>query len=278
MVKQERKNKSNSTPMKNSNTRYALVSGGSKGIGFAIASALARRNYNLLLIARNADDLNEAKNKLESNFPIHVDILPADMNDPGSAEKIAGWCTERNLLLSVLCNVTGIGGSEDFLSNTLDESLYMMRLNLEPAVSMIYHLLPLLKKNQPAYILNISSMAGFAPISIKNIYSATKSAMIFFSYSLRYQLIHDHISVSCLCPGPVFTKPTIEKETIAQLGWLGRKMAVSPDKIGEIAIEKTLRKKMIIVPGMLAKTISVILRILPKRVIAFIYYKLSARR
>jgi short-subunit dehydrogenase len=49
-------------------------------------------------------------------------------------------------------------------------------------------LLPLLEKNAPSYILNVASMAGFAPIPIKNMYSATKSAVVFFSYSLRYQL------------------------------------------------------------------------------------------
>jgi len=262
--------------LKNSNTKYALVSGGSKGIGFAIACALARRNFNLILIARNADDLNEAKNKLESSFSIHVEILPADLYETDAAEKVASWCTERNLPVSVLCNVTGIGGSADFLSNTLAESLYMLRLNTEPAVSLIYFLLPLLKKNKPSYILNVSSMAGFAPIAIKNLYSASKSAIIFFSYSLRYQLKRDQVSVSCLCPGPVFTKASIQKETIAQLGWFGKSMAVSPEKIGEIAVELTLKKKMMIIPGVLAKTVSALLRTLPRRMVAYLYFRLSA--
>jgi short-subunit dehydrogenase len=129
----------------------------------------------------------------------------------------------------------------------------------------------MLKKNQPAFILNVSSMAGFAPISVKNIYSATKAAMIFFSYSLRYQLEKNNISVSCLCPGPVFTKPSIEKETMKKLGWFGKYMAVAPEKIGEIAIDKTLKKALIIVPGFLAKTISVLIRSLPARWIAYLY-------
>lgn len=141
----------------------------------------------------------------------------------------------------------------------------MLRLNTEPAASLISHLLPLLRKNAPSFILNVSSMAGFAPIPIKNIYSATKSFMIFFSQSLRQQLRKENISVSCLCPGPVFTKPSIEKETIKKLGWLGKHMALPPERIGEIAIDKTLKGSMMIVPGFLAKTISVILRTLPAK-------------
>lgn len=259
-----------------SKIKYALVSGGSKGIGFAIASALARRKYNLILVARNVEDLNDAKTKLENNYPIIVDTLPFDLIDKEAAVKIADWCSERNLPVSVLCNVTGMGGSADFLSNSLDESLYMLRLNMEPAVSLTHQLLPLLKKNQPAYILNVSSLAGFAPIFIKNIYSASKSAMIFFSYSLRYQLKADQISVSCLCPGPVFTRPAIEKETIAKLGKFGGWMAVSPEKIGEIAIDKTFKKKMLIVPGTLTRAISIGIRILPRRIISWLYYKAAA--
>ena len=249
---------------------WALVSGGSKGIGYAIATALAKRNFNLLLIARNEEELNNTKNILESAFPVQVEVLALDMSKENSAAAIGSWFTEKNLPLKMVCNVSGIGGSADYLSGSLTDSLYMLRLNTEPAVSLIYYLLPMLKKNQPSFILNVSSMAGFAPISIKNIYSATKSAMIFFSYSLRYQLQKDNISVSCLCPGPVFTKPSTEKETIKKLGWFGKQMAVAPEKVGEIAIDKTLKKAMIIVPGFLAKTISVLIRFFPMRWIAYL--------
>ena len=254
---------------------WALVSGGSKGIGYAIAAALAKRNYNLVLIARNEEELTNAKNKLESAFPIQVETMVLDMSKDDSAVIIESWCTEKNLPLKMLCNVSGIGGSADFLSNSLKDSLYMLRLNTQPAISLIYYLLPLLKKNQPSFILNVSSMAGFAPISIKNIYSATKSAMIFFSYSLRYQLQKENISVSCLCPGPVFTKSSVEEETIQKLGWFGKRMAVAPEKLGEIAIERTFKKDIIIVPGFLAKTVSVLIRSLPMRWIAYLYSRQS---
>jgi short-subunit dehydrogenase len=250
---------------------WALVSGGSKGIGYAIAEALAKRSYNLVLIARNEEELNNAKNKLETAFSIQVEILVLDMSKEDSAASIGSWCTEKDLSLKMLCNVSGIGGTADYLSGSLTDSLYMLRLNTEPAVSLTYYLLPLLMKNQPSFILNVSSIAGFAPISIKNIYSATKSALIFFSYSLRYQLRKENISVSCLCPGPVFTKPSTEKETIKKLGWFGKQMAVAPEKVGEIAVDRTLKKDLIIVPGFLAKTVSIVIRSLPMRWIAYMY-------
>jgi hypothetical protein len=114
-------------------------------------------------------------------------------------------------------------------------------------------------------------MAGFAPIPVKNMYSATKSAVIFFSYSLRYQLQDKGISVSCLAPGPVFTKPSIVKDTKEKLGWIGIKMAVPPERVGEIAIRKTLKKRMIIVPGTLATISATLIRLLPRKMIVALY-------
>ncbi len=252
---------------------YALIAGGSKGIGFAIAEALAKRQYNLILIARHADSLLASKHKLETLYGIHVEILVHDLSKEETATEIAKWCTDRNIPLKMLCNVAGLGGEKDYLALPLDSIRYMIRLNIESAVSLCYTLLPLLEKNAPSYILNVGSMAGFAPIPSKNVYAATKSAVVFFSYGLRYQLKEKHISVSCLCPGPVFTKPSIVKDTKKKLGWYGKQMAVAPKKVGEIAVRKTLKKRMIIVPGRLSKFTSVLIRMLPRRLVVALYSK-----
>ena len=252
---------------------FALVAGGSKGIGYAIAEALAKRGYNLILIARHPDPLQAAKNKLESAYPVHVEILTYDLSRNETATEIAAWCNEKNIPLKMLCNVEGFGGSKDYLSLPLDTLRYMIDVNIGSPMALSLTLIPLLEKNAPSYILNVSSLAGFAPIPVKNMYSATKSAVNFFSYSLRKQLKEKNISVSVLCPGPVFTKPEIEKETKKKLGWLGMQMAVSPERVGETAVRHTLKKKLVIVPGTLAKMMSVLMRMLPKRTIMNIYNK-----
>ena len=254
---------------------YALIAGGSKGIGYALAEAWAKRNYNLILIARHWDSLTTAKQKLESAYGIHVELLSYDLSKEESATEIANWCNERNIPLKVLCNVAGAGGSRDYLNTSLDTLRYMVRLNIESCMALTLTLLPLLEKNTPSYIINVASMAGFAPIPLKNMYSATKSAVIFFSYALNYQLRDKDITVSCLAPGPVYTKPEIVAETNKQLGKFGDKMARPPQKVGEKAVRKTLKGKMIIVPGFLANMMSGILRILPKRTSASIYNRLG---
>ena len=250
---------------------YALVAGGSKGIGFAIAEALAKRGYNLVLIARNSDTLSIARHKLESKYGVHVAVLSYDLSLESSAPAIADWCLKRDLKLKMLCNVAGLGGDEDYLELSLDSVRYMVNLNVESGMALTMLLLPLLEKNSPSFVMNVASLAGLAPIPSKNVYASTKSAVIYFSYGLRYQLKPMKIKVSCLAPGPVFTKPSIRRETKRTLGWLGKKMAVPPSRVGEVAVRRTLKGRMLIIPGTLAKLSSIAIRMMPRRLAAKVY-------
>jgi len=257
--------------------KYALIAGGSKGIGFAIAHALAKRGYNLILIARHQDKLLEAKSFFEHNYAIIVHPLSLDLSEAGSAEEIMNFCVTNNLPVEILCNVAGLGGANDYLSLPISGIRNMIHLNLESTAVLTWHILSIPENNKLAYILNVASLAGFGPIPVKNMYSATKSAVIFFSRALRSQLKKKNISVSCLCPGPVFTKPEIERDTKEKLGWLGKQMAVPPDKVGEVAVRKTLKKKFVIIPGFASKFVSSFVRILPVALLVNIYEKMIER-
>ena len=128
---------------------YALITGGSKGIGYGIAEALAKRGYNLILVARHEDSLLSAKNNLESAYNIHVEILVNDVSLEGSSDEILQWCISRDIPLKLLCNNAGIGGANDFLSASLDSMRYMVRLNVESGMALTLRLLPVLEKNAP---------------------------------------------------------------------------------------------------------------------------------
>ena len=262
-------------PNATNNYPYALIAGGSKGIGYALAEALAKRKFNLILIARGLDSLVAAKNKLESAYGIHVEYLALDLSKDYVADSISRWCSEKAIPLKMLCNVAGFGGARDYLSLPADSVRYMIRLNVESPAVLTLALLPLLEKNAPSYILNVASMAGLAPIPAKNMYASTKSAIIFFSYALKYQLQNKNISVSCLAPGPVYTKPEIVKDTRDKLGGFGNLMEVPPKRVGEIAIQKTLDHKLLIVPGTTAKLTSFVIRVLPRRWVTALYGKVG---
>jgi short-subunit dehydrogenase len=81
---------------------------------------LAKRRYNLILIARHRDSLLAAKNILESTYNIHVEVLVNDLAREEAATEIAKWCTEKNIPLKMLCNIAGFGGARDYLRLPLD--------------------------------------------------------------------------------------------------------------------------------------------------------------
>jgi len=246
--------------------KCALIAGGSRGIGYAIAEALAKRGWDLVLIARGVPDLEHAEARLEAAYGVEVDVLSKDLSLESAPEEIAEWCREKKIPLRMLCNVAGFGGARDFLQLPADTLRYMLRLNLESSVMLTYALLPLLEQHAPSYILNVSSMAGLAPMPAQNIYSATKSAIIFFSYSLKYQLRDKNISVSCLAPGPVYTKQEVINTTHKMLGKrLGDWIEVPPAQVGEITVRRMLKGRLMIVPGTVANVASKLIRIVPQR-------------
>ncbi len=251
---------------------WALIAGGSKGMGLSLAEALARRKFDLLLIARNQSELETVRRQLEKNHCIQVEILRADLSMPESASLIHAWCTTNQFDIKIVCYAAGLGGSKDFQNLPLDQIRNMIRVNLDSAVALTYLFIPLLKKSAPAHILYIGSLAGFAPLSVKAVYAASKSALHSFAYSLRQMMKADQISVSCASPGPLFTKDSIEKETIRQLGWIGKQMAVDPERAGEIIVSRMLKGQMMIIPGKLSFIFSWMLRLLPDGLIARISY------
>jgi uncharacterized protein len=252
---------------------WAIVAGGSKGIGLGIAEALAKRSFNVLIVARSAEDLQHAKALLEKKYSIQVEVFCGDLSNTETPVQLLEWFNARHLPVNVLCNAAGLGGSIDFPKLPLEKIRGMIRLNLESAIALSYLFIPLLQQTTPSYILNVSSLAGLAPIPMKSVYASTKSGLISFTRSLKYLLKKDHISVSCLCPGPVFTKPAIEAETLKQMGWIGKQMAIRPDQVGERAVQAMLKGRLIIVPGRLSKLFSYLLRMVPQDYVARILYR-----
>ncbi|HEX6335238.1 MAG TPA: SDR family NAD(P)-dependent oxidoreductase [Flavisolibacter sp.] len=254
---------------------YALVAGGSKGIGLAISVALAKRKYDLVIVARDAGRLAESKQQLEQQYGIQVITLSKDLSLRDSAAEVVAFCRDRNIFPAAFCHVAGIGGTDDYLTASLEEMRYMVHLNVEAVMALTQLMLPLLRKHSRAHIMIVGSMAGLAPIPVKNLYSATKSAVLFFCRSLRSQLKHENISVTCLCPGPVFTKPEITRYTLEKLGAFGKLIALQPGAVGEAAVDGMLRKETLVIPGFVAKVTSVFLRFLPQRLLIFIYSRMD---
>lgn len=147
-----------------------------------------------------------------------------------------------------------------------------IEVNITAPTLLINLLLKNLKKNKPAGILNVSSMAGFFALPTKQVYGGTKAYLLSFSKSLRKELKKDNISVTTICPGGLNTNTRLCYQN-RLAGLITRESTLNPEKAAKISIEAMLEKKNIIIPGFVNKCFLALDKILPE----FIKDKLTNR-
>ncbi len=244
------------------NNYYVLITGASKGIGRALAVECAKRGMNLALISLPGENLEELSAELTVKYRIKSSYKTLNLTDSKAPEIIHNWCIENKLEVNTLINNAGFGCVGRFENQSSGFYMQMIDLNVNSVVLLTRLFLPELKKNSPSYILNLGSIASFYPMPYKTVYSATKIFVYSFSRALREELRPFNISISILCPGPVITNSDVITRTLQQ-GKIGKWSALSPKMVAAIAIKKMLRKRFIIIPGLLSKVSFYIEKIIP---------------
>ena len=115
---------------------YAIITGGSKGIGKEIANELASRGYDLLIVARNSYELQQVKESIEKKYSNTVDYLVADLSEQGSVSRMYQWVLEKQVDLRILVNNAGFGLIGQFEQYAFDENQKMMQVNMNTLVEM----------------------------------------------------------------------------------------------------------------------------------------------
>jgi short-subunit dehydrogenase len=237
---------------------YALVTGASKGIGKEIAILLAQKGYKLLLVARSEAELKQ----LSGELPNGALYLAIDLSEAGTAKKVAEFC--KDLPVSVLVNNAGYGLWGNFAEIDIQQQLNMVQLNTSALIELTWRLLPQLKQ-QPSYILNVSSTAAYQAVPTLAIYAATKAFVLSFSSALRIEL-KGAVSVSCLCPGPTDTD-FAHRAGMDSLAEIAKKFNMQPAEVAKIGVEGMFKKKAEIVPGFLNTVSAIGTRYLSKSLI-----------
>jgi uncharacterized protein len=231
---------------------YALITGASKGIGRSVALQLAALGYNLLLTARSELELQQLAVLIKKDNNVNVDYLAIDLSEAGAASKLSGWCKELAIPVSILINNAGLGVWGNFEELDLQEQIKMLNLNINALVELTYFLLPVLKKQNVAFILNVASTAAYQAVPTLALYSASKAFVLLFSRALRYELIDTNVSVSCLCPGPTDTG-FAHRAGMDALAELAAKFNMQPNEVAKIGLKGMFNKKAEIIPGFLNK-------------------------
>ena len=173
----------------------ALITGASKGSGKAMAEELARRNINLLLVARSEALLEALSAELATRYPIKTAFLSLDLSAANAPALLYDWVVKNGFVVNILVNNAGYGLGGAFERYPVDEHLNMMRVNMEVPVALCSLFLPQLKQQQQSYILNIASSAAYQAVPYLSVYAATKSFLLSFSRGLQYELKKSTVSI-----------------------------------------------------------------------------------
>ncbi len=183
-------------------TKYALVTGGSSGIGKEIAVLLAKNHFNLVLVARDKTTLETLAAELEGTYQIDVKTIAIDLSDTSAAKEVFRILEKENISIEILVNNAGFGTAGKFWEIDEAKEIAELQLNIVSLTLLTKYFLPKMVARKSGKILNVSSIAAFLPGPFMNVYFASKAYVYSFSAGLRAELLGTGVTVTVLCPSP----------------------------------------------------------------------------
>jgi uncharacterized protein len=238
--------------------RTALVTGGSSGIGVAIATELARRGHALMLVALRAERLSEVATRLSRDHGIRVDWLAANLAHAEERDRVVSEIAARGLVVDLLINNAGIGTMGSFHDLPVGREVELVRLNIEAVVALCGAFVPGMVARGRGRILNVASTLAFMPVPRQAVYSASKAFVLTFTEALTMDLHGTGVTATALCPGPVKTEfaGLIEGSPSA--------LFIDAHRVAREAIDGLERGRRMVIPGATNAVGAVLSRHIPR--------------
>lgn len=208
--------------------RVALVTGGSKGLGKAMARGFAEAGADVFICSRHEDELRRAAAEISSGLATKVEWSVTDMGDRAAVRQLAQTALERFGRVDILINNAGTNCPQPIDQIRDEDWDRLMELNLNSVMVLTRALTPQMKERRWGRIVHISSILGLGAKEARNAYCATKSALVGFAKASALDLGPFNITVNCIAPGPFLTDLPMsmltdeQKKAFAERTALGR--------------------------------------------------------
>ena len=245
-----------------------LVTGASSGRGEEIAKELGKKGYDIILVARNEKKLKEVASKVQTK----TRIIIMDLSKKENCQKL--YEETKNEDIDILINNAGFGVHGKFCDTDLDKEVKMIETNITAVhILMKLFLKDMIKKNS-GHILNVASMAAFGPGPLMSAYYATKAYVYRLSQGVKTELKKNNskVKISVLCPGPVRTN----FNKVAGVDFAAP--SLSSEYVAKYAVNKMLKNKFTIVPGIFMKITRFFEKIVPHNLVSNISYFVNYRK
>jgi len=248
-----------------------LITGGSVGIGSALADVFAGHGHDVILVSRNREKLEARGRDLHEKFGVQVTCLPEDLTDPSAPRRLHQEISARKLDVPYLVNNAGVGLYGKFATTDLDAELKMIQLNVTSVVELTKRFLPAMIERGTGRILNVASTAAFVPGPWMSVYYATKAFLLSFSEAIDYELKPKGITVTTLCPGP--TESEFKVRAGSQRSRLFEAFVMDAPRVARVGYDAMMKGKPLVIPGLRNKLIPIAARVVPRPMMATLSHR-----
>jgi uncharacterized protein len=231
-----------------SKNKYVLITGANGGIGSALAREFARHGHDLLLHARNKDNLKALVAECRGQG-VNVEVISGDLSETGAATRLKAEAVKRELAIKYLVNNAGFGDFGLFEKTDLAKMNQLMTVNMLALTELTHEFLPELIKNKGG-ILNVASIVAFFPGPLMSVYYASKAYVLSLSIALRNEL-KGRVTVTTLCPG--VTKSNFQDAANLEKSKLMSGKMMSADQVAAEAYKGFMAGRAIVTPGLVNK-------------------------
>jgi len=238
--------------MRNESNKVALVTGTSSGIGEAFARLLASQGYNLFIVARREEQLQQLSHELENKYSIKGESISLDLSKENDIVTLEKRITESNKI-SMLINNAGFGTRGVFVDVDINKSVNMIKVHIIASIRLIKAVLPQMIERNSGTIINVSTLTADFPNPGYVVYTATKAFLNSFSKTLQLELKEKNlnITVQSLCPGLTKTNffSTEEWNLESADDFFDEYKAMSPERVVEESLTSLSKGTVVVIPG-----------------------------
>lgn len=239
-----------------------MVTGASAGIGRALAMEFADGGYDLVVVARREERLEDVEDVAEGDHGVDVHPVPMDLAADGAAEELHDEVSDLDVHVDALVNNVGIGTYGPFHESDIEAELDEVRLNVELPVHLSRLFLPGMVERDEGVVLNVASMAGFQPGPRMAGYYASKAHVRSLSESLAHELNDTGVSVTALCPGPVSTE--FQDRAGMADSRIGSTFSHSLEAVASAGYRGAMSGDPVVIPGLAMKAVYIASKFAPR--------------
>ena len=244
--------------------RRAVVTGASTGLGAVFATALARQQYDLTIVARSRERLEALAERLRQSYGTAVEVIVADLIQPTALETVEEHVVGDSAL-ELLVNNAGFGTTGPFARLDPDQEEAEIRLNVLALVRLTRAALPGMIARGRGAIINVSSLAAFAPGPYDATYGATKAFVNSFTEALHEELYGTGVHVQTLCPG--FTRTEFQQRAGVDVSKIPTFAWMTPEAVVDASLSALQRRQVVCVPGLVNRLLALLMGAAPRRLV-----------